>query len=98
MVDFCSVICNVGIVLNKSDEEGAELEADPLTLPLNINVPNPIYSHSCWNVTQSMRLWIKMAKKMVAGSSLRARVRSSVVLEKLGVKLTILFIRRGKLS
>lgn len=63
-----------------------------------INVPNPIYSHKLWNVTKSMRLWIKVAEKMVAGLSFRDGVRSSVILEELGVKLMILCIRRGKLS
>ena len=66
-----------------------------------MDVPTLNYGHELWVVTERMRSRIQVAKMSflcrVAGLSLRDRVRSSDIWERLRVELLLLHIERSQL-
>uniref|UniRef100_A0A8C6Q6L6 Reverse transcriptase domain-containing protein n=1 Tax=Nothobranchius furzeri TaxID=105023 RepID=A0A8C6Q6L6_NOTFU len=72
-----------------------------LSIYRSIYVPTLTYDHELWVVTERTRLRIQVAEmsflRRVAGLSLRDRVRSSVILEGLGVDPLLLPIERSQL-
>ena len=72
-----------------------------LTVYRSIFVPTLTYGHELWVVTERMRSRIQAAEmsflRRVAGLSLRDRVRSSVILERLRVEPLLLHIERSQL-
>ncbi|KAK3510372.1 hypothetical protein QTP70_005671 [Hemibagrus guttatus] len=67
-----------------------------LSIYQSIYVPTLTYGHELWVMTKRVRSRIQAAE-MVAGLSLRDRVRSSVTWEELGVEPLLLHIERGQL-
>uniref|UniRef100_A0A8C6NUV0 Reverse transcriptase domain-containing protein n=1 Tax=Nothobranchius furzeri TaxID=105023 RepID=A0A8C6NUV0_NOTFU len=67
----------------------------------SIYVPTLTYGHELWVVTVRTRSWIQAAEmsflRIVAGLSLRDRVRSSVIREGFGVDPLLLHIERSQL-
>ena len=72
-----------------------------LSVYWSIFVPTLTYGHKLRVVTKRMRSWIQAAEKSflhrVAGLSLRDRVRTSVIQERLKVEPLLLHIKRSQL-
>ncbi|KAL6462549.1 hypothetical protein MHYP_G00289710 [Metynnis hypsauchen] len=72
-----------------------------LSIYRSIYVPTLTYGHELWVVTERTRSWIQVAEmsflRRVAGLSLRDRVRSSVIRERLRVEPLLLYVERSQM-